>query len=1137
MPPNAPSPLVIALVATFRRPALLTRLLESLQGIQIPLLVRVVDNADDPETEAALAAFQGRLQVQRLIPGANLGCGGGLEFGEREVLAQHPDATHFWILDDDAVVAPGALERMLAAMDAHGAIFACPTVLDHGGGIDWIPGALQRKAFRVLKSRGTHADYLARCGPAPVGISWAAGISQLLTREALERLGLHRSDFWIRGEDIEFSLRFTYRDQGIFVPEAVVHHLSPSPQASPQALEAERKKELCMLRNHAYIALHLPHGRRILSKLPGNLWRFIQAFGWRRLGGALHAIWQGGALKLPAGIEPKICREASRSKLVVFAHTPPPHHGQSFMVKLMLEGLQGGPIECHHVNCRVSDGMEDIGSVRWGKGLLLLRHCLQAIWCRMRHGVRTLYYVPAPGKRSALYRDWVVMALCRPFFPRVILHWHASGLGAWLDTQGTRLERGITQVLLGRPALSIALAEASSQDAAWVRSRRVVIVPNGIPDPCPAFESALRPHRQRRAAECRERMCRPADFPLGVQALFLAHCTREKGLFDTLEGVALFNQSQNALRVHLTVAGAFMDEGEERAFRDRLARPDLAGAVTFAGFVSGPEKQRLLEQTDCLCFPSYYAAESFPITLVEALAFGIPCIATRWRAIPEMLPADYPGFVDARSPAQIAEAFGRLLGGPEMAQDLRERYLAQFSLPNHLAKLATALTLPPKSRFTDFPVASEHSQPKPLPKTTPDPGRPLNILITEAYTDANVGSAALVENTLKLLRQRFPSAHFRVMAVYPEAFQSRYGVESVADPFQNPYQKPLLTKIKWALKTVWWTTLVRLQARKGVQKVRFYPSKLEHYLWADWVVSVHAERIKESFHVDALYTLFSFHIAHLLGKKVILFPCTLGPYGRGTRPLVNRWLREVDLLFTRDQRSFELAHETEGLAPEKIVYCPDVATIQEAIGRSEALALIGCSPDDSLVGVSVMRWRYIKGEVSPYSNYASYVAEMAKLIDHLTATYGVKVVLYPTNYALHGCTTEDRDAVLEIYAACERKERVVKIERFLSPAELKGALACSEVNITTRMHACIFSTGAGVPTLSVNYLYKLQEYMKALGLADFGIDIEYFNAEWMQAAFEKMWHRRVEIRQQLQDRLEHKKALLHSKMDLLCCLK
>src|ERR1051325_1604143 len=134
----------------------------------------------------------------------------------------------------------------------------------------------------------------------------------------------------------------------------------------------------------------------------------------------------------------------SAMKVLVFAHTPPPHHGQSYMVQLMLDGFDGDRrrrptagsahgVHCYHVNARISKKLEDIGDFRFGKFLLLLGYCAQAIWYRFRYGVENFYYIPAPGKKSALYRDWLVMFLCRPFFKRLILHWHAAGLAKWLE--------------------------------------------------------------------------------------------------------------------------------------------------------------------------------------------------------------------------------------------------------------------------------------------------------------------------------------------------------------------------------------------------------------------------------------------------------------------------------------------------------------------------------------------------------------------------------------------------------------------------------------------------------------------------------------------------------------------------------
>ena len=61
-------------------------MLQSLQACTTPLAALVVDNADDPATEAVIAAAQEKMEAIRLVPGENLGCGGGLAYGERYAL-------------------------------------------------------------------------------------------------------------------------------------------------------------------------------------------------------------------------------------------------------------------------------------------------------------------------------------------------------------------------------------------------------------------------------------------------------------------------------------------------------------------------------------------------------------------------------------------------------------------------------------------------------------------------------------------------------------------------------------------------------------------------------------------------------------------------------------------------------------------------------------------------------------------------------------------------------------------------------------------------------------------------------------------------------------------------------------------
>lgn len=390
-------------------------------------------------------------------------------------------------------------------------------------------------------------------------------------------------------------------------------------------------------------------------------------------------------------------------KLLVFAHKPPPHHGQSYMVQLLLDGLKGdADVSSYHINARFSGSMDDIGILRAGKFWLLLRYCAEAIWCRFRHNVRTFYYVPAPGKRAALYRDWLVMALCRPFFKKRIYHWHAVGLGDWLRDHGTRLERWITHWLLGRPDLGIALAPLGMRDALWFRSKRVELVPNGIPDPCPDFDVTLLPQRMARAEARRRREDRPlvetqrhGVLPLSASAsvretspfrvLFLAHCTREKGVFDTLAAVRMLHE-QKPGSIELTVAGAFLSQDEEVEFRKQL-QP----FVRYVGFVGGQQKDRLLREHDCFCFPTYYGAEGQPVNLIEAMAYGMNIVTTRWRTVPELLPDDFCGFVPIQSPAAVAEALGAAMLQDNFAA-MRRHFLENYTAASHIRRLVAALS-------------------------------------------------------------------------------------------------------------------------------------------------------------------------------------------------------------------------------------------------------------------------------------------------------------------------------------------------------------------------------------------------------------------------------------------------------------
>jgi hypothetical protein len=379
---------------------------------------------------------------------------------------------------------------------------------------------------------------------------------------------------------------------------------------------------------------------------------------------------------------------ASKLGMLVFAHIPPPHHGQSVMVESMIRGLKGSSVVLvRHVNARVSTDLADLGGFRLRKITALLGHCLAAITLRIRHGKMDLYYVPAPAKKSAILRDLFALSLLRPFFPDLILHWHAVGLGTWARGESPRIfkpavdafmRRWIKNLLAGA-RLSIVLTESNRDDCAVFEPHRIACIPNGLEDPCPGFDESTPNHRR--------------DENL-FRCLYLAHCTLQKGLFLTLDAILKANEilkeQGSPTRISLSVCGAFADEKTRQEFQARtIGIPE--SAVRYLGFISGTEKSAVMREHECLV--SFSERETFGLNVAEGLAFGmIPCLTP--------LPAYRECFggtaviAEDHCVTSLAKALITASRHASTPRDRREYFLSRFSESRFISALEHELAFP-----------------------------------------------------------------------------------------------------------------------------------------------------------------------------------------------------------------------------------------------------------------------------------------------------------------------------------------------------------------------------------------------------------------------------------------------------------
>jgi glycosyltransferase involved in cell wall biosynthesis len=160
----------------------------------------------------------------------------------------------------------------------------------------------------------------------------------------------------------------------------------------------------------------------------------------------------------------------------------------------------------------------------------------------------------------------------------------------------------------------------------------------------------------------------PRTMPERRIVLFLARFDREKGLYELLEGFSLV--ADRFPDVDLVMAG---DGDEAEGVRAWVAEHGAADRIKTPGYVTGPEKARLLLDASIFVLPSYFP-EGLPVAMLEAMAAGTVLIVSNVGGIGEVARSPENGVVlDEISPRTVAAALERVLADPDYIAEVSER--------------------------------------------------------------------------------------------------------------------------------------------------------------------------------------------------------------------------------------------------------------------------------------------------------------------------------------------------------------------------------------------------------------------------------------------------------------------------------
>jgi rhamnopyranosyl-N-acetylglucosaminyl-diphospho-decaprenol beta-1,3/1,4-galactofuranosyltransferase len=197
---------ICAVVVTYNRKRLLRRCLNALLSqTRLPDKIIVTDNASKDGTEEMLHnTFRNNAIIEYINLGANLGGGGGFNYGARKAFAEGYDWV--WMMDDDCLATKGCLKSLMGDIDDPKNVYS-PIILSIEN---------KRKVLWGIKAK-------INSGNKEVTTLPFNGF--LIHRDSLRAIGFPKKEFFIYGDDTEFNMRAKIHGKKIImVTASVMYH-------------------------------------------------------------------------------------------------------------------------------------------------------------------------------------------------------------------------------------------------------------------------------------------------------------------------------------------------------------------------------------------------------------------------------------------------------------------------------------------------------------------------------------------------------------------------------------------------------------------------------------------------------------------------------------------------------------------------------------------------------------------------------------------------------------------------------------------------------------------------------------------------------------------------------------------------
>ena len=288
------------------------------------------------------------------------------------------------------------------------------------------------------------------------------------------------------------------------------------------------------------------------------------------------------------------------------------------------------------------------GLMRALQGVLItLGHMIVFPWALIRSGVRIVHVCGV--SYWSFWENVYYILVSELLGCSVTLH-YLGALDLYYASRG-KIERALVRMVLRWPQRVILLSDkVYTLAATFLPAERLSVIPSNVD-----------------ATQFNQNGDKQSTKDDVVRVLFVGGLDPfRKGVFDLLDAAVIVVKTNPNVRFVMSGGDSFQE------VQKRWHQLELDSHIEFVGWIPEDQKTSVYQSADILVLPSHN--EGLPYVIIEALASGLPIVASSVGGIPEVVIHGEHGYIIEPGDSQsLAEHILSLAGDPELRQTMSER--------------------------------------------------------------------------------------------------------------------------------------------------------------------------------------------------------------------------------------------------------------------------------------------------------------------------------------------------------------------------------------------------------------------------------------------------------------------------------